>query len=62
MFDTKEERKQMDAILERFLSEMKKVRTGRAHPDMLDGIKAEAYGQWMPLIKLRILPLATPQC
>ncbi len=49
MFDTKEERKQMDAILERFLSEMKKVRTGRAHPDMLDGIKAEAYGQWMPL-------------
>lgn len=49
MFDTKEEKQQMEAILERFMGEMKKVRTGRAHPDMLDGIKAEAYGQWMPL-------------
>lgn len=49
MFDTKEEKQQMDAIIERFSGEMKKVRTGRAHPDMLDGIKAEAYGQWMPL-------------
>ena len=28
---------------------MKKVRTGRAHPDMLSGIKVEVYGQFMPL-------------
>ena len=28
---------------------MKKVRTGRAHPDMLAGVKVEAYGQFMPL-------------
>jgi len=28
---------------------MKKVRTGRAHPDMLSGIKVEMYGQFMPL-------------
>ena len=49
MFDTKEERKKMESVVERFDSEMKKVRTGRAHPDMLAGIKVEAYGQFMPL-------------
>ncbi len=49
MFDTKEDRKKMEDIIERFKSEMKKVRTGRAHPDMLSGIKVEVYGQFMPL-------------
>ena len=49
MFDTNEERKKMEEIIERFKEEMKKVRTGRAHPDMLSGIKAEVYGQYMPL-------------
>ena len=49
MFDTNEDRKKMDGAVERFREEMKKVRTGRAHPDMLAGIKVEAYGQYMPL-------------
>ena len=49
MFDTKEDRKKMDAIITRFKDEMKKVRTGRAHPDMLSGVKVEVYGQFMPL-------------
>ena len=49
MFDTKEDRKKMDDVVERFKNEMKKVRTGRAHPDMLSGIKVEVYGQFMPL-------------
>ena len=49
MFDIKEEKTLMDKIIERFKDEMKKVRTGRAHPDMLSGIKVEAYGQFMPL-------------
>lgn len=49
MFDTKEEQKEMTAVIERFEAELKKVRTGRAHPDMLSGVKVEAYGQWMPL-------------
>lgn len=49
MFDTNEDRKKMEAIIERFKNEMKKVRTGRAHPDMLSGIKVEVYGQFMPL-------------
>ena len=49
MFDTSEDKKKMSAVIERFKEEMKKVRTGRAHPDMLSGIKVEAYGQFMPL-------------
>ena len=32
-----------------FQEELKKVRTGRAHPGMLDGIVVEAYGVQMPL-------------
>ena len=49
MFDTSKERKAMEEALNRFSEEMKKVRTGRAHPDMLSSIKVEAYGQFMPL-------------
>ena len=49
MFDTKEDRKKMEEVVGRFKDEMKKVRTGRAHPDMLAGIKVEVYGQFMPL-------------
>lgn len=32
-----------------FRQELGKIRTGRAHPAMLDGIKVEVYGQTMPL-------------
>lgn len=49
MFDTSEDKNKMSAVIERFKDEMKKVRTGRAHPDMLASIKVEAYGQFMPL-------------
>ena len=49
MFDTAEDRKKMEAAVDRFKDEMKKVRTGRAHPDMLSSIKVEVYGQFMPL-------------
>lgn len=49
MFDTQIYRTKMEVVLERFKNEMKKVRTGRAHPDMLSNLKVEAYGQFMPL-------------
>lgn len=49
MFDTSEDREKMEGAIERFKDAMKKIRTGRAHPDMLSGIKVEAYGQLMPL-------------
>lgn len=49
MLDTAEDRKKMESVIDRFQNEMKKVRTGRAHPDMLSGVKVEVYGQFMPL-------------
>ena len=49
MFDTQIYRTKMEVVLERFKNEMKKIRTGRAHPDMLSNLKVEAYGQFMPL-------------
>lgn len=49
MFDSKEYRVAYEAVIERFKNEMTKVRTGRAHPDMLSGVKVEVYGQYMPL-------------
>lgn len=49
MFDSSEYRKAMEAAIMRFDEQMKKVRTGRAHPDMLASVKAEVYGQFSPL-------------
>ena len=49
MFDNKEYKVAMEKVIDRFKSELSKVRTGRAHPDMLASVKVEAYGQMMPL-------------
>ena len=37
------------AAVAHFETEVKKIRTGRAHPDMLDGVMVEVYGTKMPL-------------
>jgi ribosome recycling factor len=37
------------AATEHFRQETAKIRTGRAHPGMLDGVMVEVYGQQMPL-------------
>jgi ribosome recycling factor len=39
----------LDAATEHFKTELSKIRTGRAHPSMLDGLSVEVYGQQMPL-------------
>lgn len=49
MFDTKPYEDRFSAAVAHFEEELKKVRTGRAHPGMLDSIHVEAYGQRMPL-------------
>lgn len=49
MFDTKPTEQKMQSALEHFEVELSKVRTGRAHPGMLDSVTVEAYGQRMPL-------------
>lgn len=49
MFDTKPYEDKMNNVFAHFEEELKKVRTGRAHIGMLDGIEVEAYGTRMPL-------------
>jgi ribosome recycling factor len=42
-------KKKFQGALEHFQAELKKVRTGRAHASMLDGVMVTAYGTPMPL-------------
>ena len=49
MFDTDSYELKMVSALEHFEGELSKIRTGRAHPGMLDGVTVEAYGAQMPL-------------
>jgi len=44
-----------------FGDELKKLRTGRAHPGMLDGVMVEAYGSPMPLIQVGSVTVPEPQ-
>lgn len=49
MFDTKPYEEKIKQAIERFESELRKIRTGRAHANMLDGVLVEVYGAKMPL-------------
>jgi ribosome recycling factor len=49
MFDTKPYEEKFDQIIIHFEDELKKVRTGRAHPSQLESVKVEVYGSFMPL-------------
>lgn len=44
---------------EHFSAELNKLRTGRAHPSMVEGVIAEAYGTPMPLVQLATI--TTPE-
>lgn len=49
MFDTKPYENKFEQAVAHFEEELKKVRTGRAHPNQLDSVKVEVYGSIMPL-------------
>ncbi len=49
MFDISDVKMKMQEALEKFNTELRKVRTGRAHPDMLKDLKVEVYGTFVPL-------------
>lgn len=49
MFSTTPYRDKMTQALAHFNDELKKIRTGRAHASMLEGIKVEVYGTTMPI-------------
>jgi ribosome recycling factor len=47
--------------VQHFSDELKKLRTGRAHPSMLDGVMVEAYGTPMPLNQVATVTTADAQ-
>lgn len=61
MFDTKPYEARFTAATSHFEDELRKVRTGRAHPNMLDSIQVEAYGQKMPLNQVANVTAPEPQ-
>ncbi len=54
-------KKKFSQAADYFKEEMKKVRTGRAHPSMLDGVMVEAYGTSMPLIQVASISVPEAQ-
>jgi ribosome recycling factor len=61
MFDTKPYEQRMQQALDHFAEELKKVRTGRAHPSMLDGVMVEAYGNHMPMMQVASITVPESQ-
>ena len=49
MFDIKSVETKFETALTHFEEELKKIRTGRAHPGQLESLKIEVYGSFMPL-------------
>lgn len=61
MFDLKQLQTEMDKAVAFFGEKMKAVRTGRAHPNMLDAIKVEVYGVLLPLNQVANVTVADAQ-
>ncbi|MDB5177670.1 MAG: frr, ribosome recycling factor [Candidatus Saccharibacteria bacterium] len=61
MFDTDDYELKMTAALSHFEEELKKVRTGRAHPGMLEGVMVEVYGTKVPLNQAANITAPEPQ-
>lgn len=51
----------MNLSLSSYGKELSTVRTGRANPKMLDGVKVEVYGQKMPISQLATVSIPEPQ-
>ena len=61
MFDTKPYEEKFELAIAHFEDALKKVRTGRSHPAMLDGILVEVYGQKTPLNQVANITAPEPQ-
>ena len=59
--DTKQYEDRMQQAVDHCEDELKKVRTGRANPGMLDGIMVEAYGSHVPLLQAASITVPEPQ-
>lgn len=61
MFDTKPYEEKISQALEHFESELRKVRTGRAHASMLESVFVSVYGTKMPLNQVANVTAPEPQ-
>lgn len=61
MFNNSIYEQRLEQALQHFEGELRKVRTGRAHPSMLDSVMVEAYGTKMPLIQTASVTVPEPQ-
>ena len=53
--------KKMQATLHNLTTDLSSIRTGRAHASMLDLVRAEVYGQKIPLNQLATISTPEPQ-
>jgi ribosome recycling factor len=53
--------KKMQSTLQTLVTDLSSIRTGRAHVSMLDLVRAEVYGQKMPLNQLATISTPEPQ-
>lgn len=51
----------MDKAVQAFVKDLTKIRTGRAHLSLLDGIKVQAYGSPMPLNQVASMNAPEPR-
>lgn len=58
---TSELKDNLEAVKSHFGGEINKLRTGRAHPSMVDDVTAEAYGVQTPLKQLATITTPEPQ-
>jgi ribosome recycling factor len=58
---TSELKEKLSNVEEHFASELKKLRTGRAHPSMVEDVMVEAYGVQTPLLQLATITTPEPQ-
>lgn len=53
----KEMKNEMSQAVEKLSEELKKIKTGRAHPSLLDGIRVFAYDSELPLNQVALITL-----
>ena len=61
MFNDKSYSQKMDKTFEVFIKELSSLRTGRANASMLDLIRADVYGQKMPINQLGTITIPEPR-
>jgi ribosome recycling factor len=61
MFSTDPYKEKMAQAFIHFEEDLKKIRTGRSHPGMLDGITVEVYGAKLPLNQAANVTAPEPQ-